>query len=493
MNKRHIVLFFTLFVSCFSVQAQWIQVGDDIDGEAAFDTSGGAVSLSANGSIVAIGARANDGNGDAAGHVRIYENTNGVWSQIGQDIDGENEGDQSGFRLSLNAEGSIVAIGAYTNNGVNGISSGHVRVFENVGGVWTQVGDDIDGEAADDGSGKAVSLSADGSIVAIGASANDNANGNFAGHVRVYENIGGVWTQIGQDIDGEAENDFSGHSVALNADGSVVAIGAILNDGGANIGGQVRVYENVGGTWLQIGDDMDGDQSGDEFGFSVSLSDDGMIMASGAINGFGYVRVFENQGGAWTQIGQDIDGAQNLSWFGISVSLNSSGEVLAIGARDFDGSSGSKSGQVRVYRNNQGSWEQEGLSIDGDMAFDGSGVSVSLSSNGAILAIGAAGNDDSGSGAGQTRVFLNTVLGISEFSESTTIFYPNPTNGLVHIKLKNSDFKSLTVLDITGKILLQKTVLGPENSIDLSNFLSGIYLIKLTIDDTQFTGRIIKE
>ena len=493
MNKRLVVLLFTLFIFCFSIQAQWMQVGDDIDGEAGFDTSGGSISLSANGSIVAIGARANDGNGDAAGHVRVYENTNGVWSQIGQDIDGESEGDQSGFSLSLSADGSIVAIGAYTNDGANGVDSGHVRVFENVGGVWTQVGGDIDGEAADDASGQAVSLNADGSIVAIGASSNDNANGNFAGHVRVYENTGGVWTQIGQDIDGEAENDFSGHSVALNADGSVVAIGAILNDGGANIGGQVRVYENVGGTWFQIGDDMDGDQSGDEFGFSVSLSDDGMIMASGAINGFGYVRVFENQGGAWTQIGQDIDGAQNISWFGISVSLNASGTLLAVGARDFDGGSGSKSGQVRVYRNDQGSWEQEGLSIDGDMAFDGSGVSVGLSSNGAILAIGAAGNDDNGSGAGQTRVFLNPVLGISEFSESKTIFYPNPTNGLVHLKLKSGDLKSLTVLDITGKILLEKTVLGSENTIDLSNFLSGIYLIKLTADDTLFTGRIIKE
>ena len=58
-----------------------------------------SVSLSANGNIVAIGARYNDGNGNNdAGHDRIYEydgNTS-VWVQMGEDIDGEAAGDSSG-------------------------------------------------------------------------------------------------------------------------------------------------------------------------------------------------------------------------------------------------------------------------------------------------------------------------------------------------------------------------------------------------------------
>ena len=49
------------------------QLGTDIDGEAAKDLSGYSVSLSSDGSIVAIGAAGNDGNGDGSGHVRIYE------------------------------------------------------------------------------------------------------------------------------------------------------------------------------------------------------------------------------------------------------------------------------------------------------------------------------------------------------------------------------------------------------------------------------------
>ena len=64
--------------------------------------------------------------------------------QIGQDIDGENIGDMSGDALSLSGNGKIIAIGSQLNSG-NGYHSGHVRVFENILGVWTQVGQDIDG------------------------------------------------------------------------------------------------------------------------------------------------------------------------------------------------------------------------------------------------------------------------------------------------------------------------------------------------------------
>jgi hypothetical protein len=64
-------------------------------------------------------------------------------------------------------------------------------------------------------SGRSVSLSADGSRVAIGAPYNDG-NGNYAGHVRIYEYSGGSWTQLGADIDGEAALDKSGYSVSLS-------------------------------------------------------------------------------------------------------------------------------------------------------------------------------------------------------------------------------------------------------------------------------------
>ena len=62
---------------------------------------------------LAIGAWANDGNGTNAGHVRIYEWNGGSWIQQGQDIDGEAAFDNSGSAVSMNATGDKVAIGAY--------------------------------------------------------------------------------------------------------------------------------------------------------------------------------------------------------------------------------------------------------------------------------------------------------------------------------------------------------------------------------------------
>jgi hypothetical protein len=181
-----------LFLLCPYILCSQVQIGTDIDGEVANDRSGWSISLSSDGSVVAIGATGNDGNGSASGHVRIYENQLGTWVQVGQDIDGEAADDESGYSVSLSSDGSIVAIGAINNNG-NGSASGHVRIYENQLGTWVQVGQDINGEAAIDRSGWSISLSTDGSIVVIGAFINDG-NGSNSGHVRVYKNISDVWT-----------------------------------------------------------------------------------------------------------------------------------------------------------------------------------------------------------------------------------------------------------------------------------------------------------
>ena len=93
----------------------------------------------------------------------------------------------------------------------------------------TQISD-IDGEAGGDNSGWSVSLSADGSVVAIGAIYNDG-NGTHSGHVRIYKSVNNSWTQVGGDIDGAAADNYSGSSVSLSSDGSVVAIGSPHNDG----------------------------------------------------------------------------------------------------------------------------------------------------------------------------------------------------------------------------------------------------------------------
>ena len=101
-----------------------VQMGADIDGEAYGDYSGTSVSL--DGNRLAIGAHGNDGNGTDAGHVRVYEWSGSTWVQLGADIDGETAGDQSG---SISLDGNRLAIGTHHNNG-NGNRAGHVRVYE---------------------------------------------------------------------------------------------------------------------------------------------------------------------------------------------------------------------------------------------------------------------------------------------------------------------------------------------------------------------------
>jgi hypothetical protein len=309
----------------------WTQRGADIDGEALYDLSGQSVSLSNDGNTVAIGAPQNDGNGNDSGHVRVYDWDGTSWTQRGSDINGEAGGDYSGHAVSLSDDGNTVAIGAILNGGFF-TCRGHVRVYDWDGSNWTQRGSDIDAEAVGDFSGQSVSLSSDSNTVAIGASWN-NGNGSDSGHVRVYDWDGTNWTQRGQDIDGEAAFDGSGYSVSLSDDGNTVAIGAPYNGDNGECSGHVRVYDWDGTNWTQRGADIDGEYDSDEFGASVSLSGNGNTVAIGSANnreGQGHVRVFDWNGTSWTQRYYDIEA--DVFGLGFSVSLSNDGNSVAIGA-----------------------------------------------------------------------------------------------------------------------------------------------------------------
>jgi LPXTG-motif cell wall-anchored protein len=103
------------------------------------DFSGRSVSLSSDGSRVAIGATANDGGGADAGQVRVYDLSAGAWVQVGSDIDGEAAFDVSGNSVSLSSDGSRVGIGAPYNVG-GGSNPGHVRVYELPSGATSSGG-----------------------------------------------------------------------------------------------------------------------------------------------------------------------------------------------------------------------------------------------------------------------------------------------------------------------------------------------------------------
>ena len=93
-----------------------------------------------------------------------------------------------------------------------------IKVIKKYLNSATQIGVDIDGEAAGDQSGYSVSFNEDATIMAIGAKTNDGMGGD-SGHVRVYQFSNDSWSQLGSDIDGEASTNYSGHSVSLSSDG----------------------------------------------------------------------------------------------------------------------------------------------------------------------------------------------------------------------------------------------------------------------------------
>jgi flagellin-like hook-associated protein FlgL len=210
-------------------------------------------------------------------------------------------------------------------------------------------------------------------------------------------NASGTWTQRGSDIDGESAGDRSGHSVRLSDDGNTLAIGSYHASGG----GQVKIYTWNGSNWLQRGADID-NVSGYE-GWSVSISDDGdtVAVASPSYQNKGRVTVYDWDGSSWAKRGDDIDGVSNQH-LGSDVSISENGNTIAIGAR---GTYGNNNGLAKIYDWNGTSWDQRGLNIPGESISDYFGNSVSLSSDGNIVAIGAPYEDSNGADSGLVRIY----------------------------------------------------------------------------------------
>ena len=302
---------------------------DEFAGIAEADAAGTSVALSSDGQMLAIGVPDADGNGENSGLVRLYEWDAGTWSQLGADINGEAFGDAAGTSVALSSDGQTVAIGA-PQHADSGRDSGQLRVYQWNGSSWVQMGASIDGYEGGDALGTSVALSSDGQTIAIGAPGNDG-NGLSSGHVRVYQWDGNSWLQIGEDINGEAKGDLSGTSVALSSNGEIVAIGAPGNNGNGSNSGHVRIYQWGGNSWLQLGGDINGEAGGDASGTSVALSSEGHTIAIGApYNGLiaGHVRVYKWDAGAgvWTKQGEDIDGKYGL---GTAVALSNDGQTLS--------------------------------------------------------------------------------------------------------------------------------------------------------------------
>ncbi len=481
--KKHIFITLSIAILFFSAHAQ-IRVGQDIDGEAIGDQSGTSVAMSADGTIVAVGAQLNGGNGKEAGNVRIFKFTKGEWKQLGADIDGDAAYDQSGFAVSLSNDGLTVAIGAYLND-AGGNAAGQVKVFHYNGTVWSQVGSSINGDAGDQ-LGSSLCLSGDGTSLAIGAMFGDG-KGKDSGLLRVYTNNNGNWVPKGSYIEWNGTGGTRNFTVSISNDGNTVALGGNGTDAWEVNYGHVKAYRFVKGDWQQIGGDIIGEAAGDCSGHSLSFSENGDILAIGArLNDgggrdAGHVRVYEFSSGNWTQVGTDIDGEAIDDGSGIDVALSGDGSILAIGASMNDGN-GNSSGQTRIYRFKYGIWSKIGSDIDGEAANDGSGRSVAISKDGRYVVIGAPNNWGNGNSAGHARVYdLEDVLSAEQIEIYSSIsLFPNPANDVLNLRvpvqLVNNKFD---ICDLSGKTIFSQKIMAENVMIDLSNYTSGMYFFKI--------------
>ena len=478
-------VFIFLLLICFCNSNSQTQIGQDIDGEASENSFGHSVSISSDGSILAIGGYNNDNdNGNWSGHVRVYQNVDNDWVQVGQDIDGENANDQLGYSVSLNSNGNVVAIGASLS------SLSYVKVYQNLDGDWVQIGTTIFAEGLGDNSGHSVTLSSSGTILAIGEPGHDSSNGFDSGQVRVYENLDGNWVQIGNSIIGEGVSDRFGHSLQLSNDGSILAVGAIQNFES----GYVKVYENQSGDWVQLGSNILGEAEGDDFGFSVDLNSSGTIVAIGSENAnanSGHVRVYEYQSNVWEQIGSNIDAEATGDGFGYSLSLNNIGDVLAVGAQG-NNENGPASGHARVFIYKGGTWIQVGSDINGEASGDLSGRSVCISSDGLTLAVGAPYNNGiNGLASGHVRVYdlKEVVLSVSNLAENSNFkIYPNPVVNTLKIHLEEGQtLKQIELFDTSGQLVL----VSKKADVDLTDMPSGVYVVNVYSNTGMSSTKIL--
>jgi len=402
-----------LFFSYTSFSQDWSQLGSSILGEATGDYYGGALAITPDGSKMIVGGPQNDDNGLDAGHVRIFQNISNSWVQLGANINGAVMDDQSGQSVSISDNGLTVAIGSHASD-IGAVNAGQVRVFEYVGGNWIQKGLDINGLNTEDRfSYSALSLSADGNILAVGAK-NADVNGTDAGQVRIFEYTGSNWTQKGNAIDGEAANDLLGTSVSLSLDGLIVAIGSTGNDAGGSNAGDLKIFEFSGSTWIPKGNPIKGQLANTQLGWSNSISDNGLKVAVSSIysdgNGTnsGHTAIYEFIASDWIQLGSMINGQNALDSDGYSVCLSGNGSTVVIGSKDND-DNGINAGQVRAFEYITGVWVQKGSDIEGASSNNALGYAVSTNVNGSLIAIGVP--LDGSAGHAEVYQFCNPTLG----------------------------------------------------------------------------------
>jgi hypothetical protein len=283
-----------------------------------------------------------------------------------------------------------------------------------VSNAQVQLGEDIEGEMPYDLAGSAVSMP-DPYTLAIGSPVDSEFSDNM-GSVRVFTWNGDTWTQKGNDILGANVYDRFGFTLSMG-DSNNIAISAIHDNRNGTNSGMVRMYSWNGNAWIQKGDEILGEGSGEYLGWAVSMPDANTV----AISSFGYeppheeagiVKVFTWNGTSWVQkgstlIGEDFElffGQEIEPGFGFAVSMPNA-NTIAVSAPFYLDSVNLYTGKVYIYNWNGTEWDLKGNPIL-SAPFSLSGYSISMPDSHTV-AISAAYHSptESLTEAGQVRIY----------------------------------------------------------------------------------------
>lgn len=407
---KYIALLLFLAQSLVPFAQEWEQFGSDLTGDG-LDAFGTSVAYSGDGMIMAIGATLKlhpdetysdpfDFFGGGVlpvqcGAVIIYEWVETAWMER-QTLYGETNLEAFGTSVSLSSDGSILAVGAPAYNVTDdpfALGTGRAQIFERNGNEWIQKGSDITDISDGASVGAAVAISDNGTTVAVGLPG-INGSGLARGAIRVYR-FDTNWTQIGSDIEGTDDYNNFGGRLALSSDGTILAGASILDLDGNNAG-YVKVLKNNGGTWIQRGEtlentDFEGNIINNSwFGYALGVSDDGNRLAVSAPGDFIFtdnakVFVYDYDESGWStdpsEIITDIVGDN----FGNALGLSGDGTTLIIGAPN--GVTGNEKGRVEIWKD-ESSWSQIGSDLLGKTDFESFGAAVGISGDGNRIAAG---------------------------------------------------------------------------------------------------------
>ena len=354
------------------------------------------------GDTIIAGAPANFSKGTDSGAAVVFTKANGVWTEQTKLIGGDTGVDDL-FGQVVGLSGDTAVLGAPGDTPV-GTGSGSAYVFIRAGGAWIAEGKLTANDAASgDQFGWSAAISGD--TIIVGAP-KDTPAGIDSGSAYVFIRTGGTWI-IEAKLTGSslAPNDMFGWSVAI--DGDTAVVGALSDSSNGVNSGAAYVFTRTDGIWTEQARLTAGDAfPAANFGRSVAISGDTIAIGApgnpdkGPNTGATYV--FARNDGAWTQqaklTASDASSSDNFGW---SVSI--SDDTVAAGAFG-DAEKGLDAGSVYVYkRDGTSCTEQASLTATGAAVNHKLGTSVSISGN--DLVAGAPGDFQKGTETGAAHVF----------------------------------------------------------------------------------------